>query len=286
MYRLVKLLGKGGFGAVYAAENVKTGVVDALKLKRDARKQLKREWTKLVALNGTGIPQAYWFGRVDEYWCLLMQGLELSLADKFAADKRNWSIETLARIAIQLINVLERVHEKHMVHNDIKPLNLLLDKRGQQIYLIDFGMSYYYVNRSSGVHYELPQKECDASKEGLQGIGTATFSSVRAHEHVRLSRRDDIESMAFNLAFWLNGGLPWYLSEKIERAERNKRIYAVKVATSPEELFRGHPHQMRQLLEHARALAYDAKPDYDLMRSWMRELLVERGADPNDLNPW
>ncbi len=283
-YRLVKLLGRGGFGAVYTAENVHTGVVDALKLvEHGSRKQLKREWTKLRQLGGrtdSGIPRAYWFGRIDQHWCLLMQGLGMSLADKFAADKRQWSVATVARIAIQMLDVLEFVHAKHIVHLDIKPRNWLLDRHaGERLYLIDFGLSKYYANATTGEHIEQPEGECDATKEGMLVVGTASFCSVRAHEHVRLSRRDDIEEVAYNVAFWLRGRLPWYVSESVAQTERNKQIYAVKRATSARRLFRGQPTQFRQLLAHARQLAFDEKPNYALMRKRLGELLEEKNSN-------
>jgi casein kinase I family protein HRR25 len=289
-YRLRKLLGKGGFGEVYTAENVRSGVVDAIKLEDSSapRHQLKKEWKLYTELganvnsNYTGIPRVYWFGRVEQYRCMLMQGLGMSLQGKFKVDNKIWSIETICRLAIQMINVLEFVHEKHIVHRDLKPGNILLDKQNKRLFLIDYGLSTYYADTVTGEHIAQLEQPREPAKEGAL-VGTATFCSVRAHEHVRLSRRDDIEEMSYLIAYFVRGNLPWQVSKTIEKPRRNKMIYASKKATNAELLFRGHPRQLRQLCAYSRELAYEAKPNYDQMRAWMRELLVERDADPDVL---
>ena len=58
---------------------------------------------------------------------MLMEGLGMSLQGKFKADNKIWSIETIARLGIQMINVLEFVHARYIMHRDLKPGNILLD---------------------------------------------------------------------------------------------------------------------------------------------------------------
>merc|ERR1719277_1425791 len=81
---------------------------------------------------------------------------------------------TASVIAEQMITCLQFVHSKGIVHRDIKPSNLLIGRgdRKAHIYLTDYGISTCYLD-ASGEH--LPLEE-----DGH--CGTATYSSIRAHE--------------------------------------------------------------------------------------------------------
>ena len=68
------------------------------------------------------------------------------------------------------------------------------------IYLIDFGLSKRYKN-ADGKHCEQIQRK------GL--VGTPRYASINSHNGKELSRRDDLESLAYMLIYLANGNLPW-----------------------------------------------------------------------------
>lgn len=92
------------------------------------------------------------------------------------------------------------------------------------------------------------------------------YASVNAHLGRTLSRRDDLESLAYTLAFLLQGKLPWQ-GEYEEKGKEKERFFVgrMKAETTPQSLF---PSQepFAKFFEHAVNLGFDEKPDYDKCR--------------------
>ena len=69
------------------------------------------------------------------------------------------------------------------------------------VYLIDFGLSKEYRDPSTYEHI--------SCKTNLGLTGMATFASINSHLGLELGRRDDLESLAYVLIYFLRGSLPW-----------------------------------------------------------------------------
>ena len=105
-----------------------------------------------------------------------------------------------------MISAIEDVHNKGIVHRDIKPVNFCiakdqLDPSQADIYIIDFGLSKTFM--LEGLHIPL--------RSGRKGmLGTAKYCSINTHFGYELSRRDDLESIGYTLLFFARkGNLPW-----------------------------------------------------------------------------
>ena len=138
-------------------------------------------------------------------------------------------------------------------------------KHADLVYLIDFGLSKEF--RDPNTHLHIPYKDA------LGLTGTATFASIHSHLGVELGRRDDLESLAYILIYFLCGSLPWEgLSYHL--------IVASKQNTSTLDLCHGLPVEFRVLLEYARSLSFDVKPDYGHLSHLFDELSSQEGSDP------
>ena len=106
-------------------------------------------------------------------------------------------------LAVKIIDVLEYIHGRGYVHNDIKAQNLLLGygrHNENDVYLVDFGLVCKY--KRDDVHLEYKP---DARKAH---DGTIEYTSRDAHIGAH-ARRSDLEILGYNLVHWLSGTLPW-----------------------------------------------------------------------------
>ena len=135
---------------------------------------------------------------------MCIESLGPSIADLLSFVQGTFSVKTTLMIGRRMLSVLEQLHNNGIVHLDIKPANIVIGtlQKTKEIYLIDFGISTLYVNRQTGQHI----------KYGYTGkfLGTARYASVNAHALLRLSRKDDLESLAYMLLHLCSEqGLPW-----------------------------------------------------------------------------
>ena len=84
-----------------------------------------------------------------------MELLGKSLEDIFQAQQKKFTVKTVAMIGIQMLDRLEFIHSKNIIHRDIKPDNFVLglDNKSHIIYILDFGLSKKF--RSSRTHQHI-----------------------------------------------------------------------------------------------------------------------------------
>lgn len=82
---------------------------------------------------------------------MLMDLLGSSLEDLFNDHGKRLSLKTALQIGEQMIDRIETIHEKHVVHRDIKPDNFLMGvgKNAHIVYIVDFGLSKKYIQEST-----------------------------------------------------------------------------------------------------------------------------------------
>ena len=116
---------------------------------------------------------------------------------------------------ISAINIIKNVHNQGIIHRDIKPDNFLLRKNNSgvdEIILIDFGLSKYYLNKN--IHME--------ERKDRKLIGTAKFASLNVHNGIEISRRDDIESLCYTFITLYGKQLPW--TKIIDQYDKNSDL--------------------------------------------------------------
>ena len=140
--------------------------------------------------------------------------------------KGKFTHKTGALIALQVICRLEFLHSKGFIHRDIKPENFLIGagKRANTIFMIDFGLAKRYLDPKTGKHIRL--------KGNKSAIGTIRYTSLAASQGYEQGRKDDMESVAYLLSYFLRGGnLPW-IGLKMKSSARYKKISELKRDTS------------------------------------------------------
>ncbi len=148
-YRVLEIIGAGGMGLVYKAEDLKLGRQVALKflpqeLASDsvALQRFEREAQTASSLNHPNICTIYEVEEHEGQPFLVMELLQGgTLRDRLASPAANAvPLDQLLNIATQICDGLQAAHERGIVHRDIKPANLFLTASGQ-VKILDFGLA-------------------------------------------------------------------------------------------------------------------------------------------------
>lgn len=198
-----------------------------------------------------------------------------SLEDLFGYCSRHFSVKTVLMLADQMIDRIEYVHSKLLIHRDIKPDNFLMG-RGRlcnKLYLIDFGLAKRYRDRRTKQHIFY--------RHDKNLTGTARYASINAHFGIEQSRRDDMESIGYVLMYFNRGSLPWQGLKAATKKQKYERISQKKLSTPIEVLCKGFPTEFAMYLNYCRGMRFEDAPDYMYLRQLFRILLrtLDRNFD-------
>ena len=200
-----------------------------------------------------------------------MELLDKSLEDLFQQRQKNFPLKTVCLIAQQMIDRLEYIHNKNIIHRDIKPDNFVMGLNMSHIvYILDFGLSKKY--RSSRTHQHI--RFCSNKKL----TGTARYASINALKGCEQSRRDDLEAIGYVLMYFLRGSLPWQGLKVNKGEDRYKKIYIKKKNTSAESLCEGFPNEFRDYVNYTRKLGFEDDPDYNYLKGLFLKVLEKENS--------
>ena len=173
------------------------------------------------------------------------------------------------------LSCIEYIHSRNIIHRDLKPENLLIGvgPRSNRIHIIDFGLSNQYRDPETNIH--IPYRD------DFPLIGTARYASLNAHMGIEHSRRDDIESLAYILIYFMHGRLPW---EGVTKAEKRQVIIRKKkAAITSEMLCEGIPAEFQLCLQYAHSLGFSARPNYQYLRDLFSNLHQQHANNDSEI---
>ena len=267
-------LGSGAFGEIYKGKNITLNMDIAIKcesIKNNHHQRLKYEAGVLKYLNcgqyppPLGIPALYDFIPSQNYNYMIMELLGPSLEDLFDLCGRKFSLKTILSLGDQMLCRIEFIHSIHLIHRDIKPDNFLMGLYNKKsiVYICDFGLCKKFRDQN-GKHIPF--------KDGRSLTGTARYASIYSHFGYELSRRDDLESLAYSLIYFSRGSLPWMGIKAKNKNEKYNKIFEKKLNSSITLLCDKLPKEFIDFIHYIKDLAFEDKPDYQYLKSLLGKI--------------
>lgn len=213
-YLITRLLGEGGMGKVYLAEQligktirkvaIKTLHTEFIRNKKIVAR-FKREYEVMSLLEHENIVRFYDYGELENKApYMVMEYVDGEILGK-GEKKKRWEIEEIEKVMVQVGRALMEAHKKGIVHRDLKPENIIVMKKGtgiseeyEVIKLVDFGIAKQEKEK---------EEDTRLTAEG-SFVGTMAYMSPEQLLRGEADRRSDIYSMGVMVYELVTGECP------------------------------------------------------------------------------
>jgi serine/threonine protein kinase len=202
-FRIDALVGQGGMGSVYRVTDLATTATMALKIldggvvgQAGGLPRFRREIEVLQKLDHPAIPTIYDSGIVDGEMYFVAAFIEGDNLREIIRREGAFPVDRTLAIVSAVGDALNKAHEHGVIHRDVKPHNIMIDRDGG-VHLLDFGLA-----RGVGID----MKTITAS--GMI-VGTPEYMSPEQFEGSRVDARSDIYSLGVVMFQMLTGSLPF-----------------------------------------------------------------------------
>ena len=200
-YEIVRLLGQGGMGAVYQAHDKELERQVAIKVIRadmaanpEILRRFKQELILARQITHKNVIRIFDLGQADGIKFITMEYIEGENLQAVLRQKKKLAPAEAASILAQVCRALEAAHNEGVIHRDLKPQNIMLDKTGRA-YVMDFGIARSMLG--SGM-----------TQTGAL-IGTPDYMSPEQAKGQTLDARSDLFSIGIIFYEMLSGQVPF-----------------------------------------------------------------------------
>src|SRR5262249_19768062 len=211
-HEITALLGKGGMGEVYRAQDLKLKrdvaikvLPDEFSLDNDRVQRLQREAEVLASLNHPNIAAIYGFQEAGRTRFLVLELVDgETLAERI--QRGPIPIEEALSISISLCDALEAAHDKGVIHRDLKPANVKITSDGK-VKVLDFGLAKAIEGNSPDAALSNSPTMINSFGATNAGviIGTAAYMSPEQARGFAADRRSDLFAFGCVLYEMLSG---------------------------------------------------------------------------------
>ncbi|WP_257458606.1 serine/threonine-protein kinase [Archangium lipolyticum] len=214
-FRVLRVLGQGGMGAVYVAEQLGLGRHVALKVMHPHiasapgfSERFQREAQVLARLRHPGSVEVYDYGLDSGFLYLAMELVSGETVESLLRREGSLPVLRAVDLTVQVLEVLEAAHVLGIIHRDLKPANLFLERHDgrERVKVLDFGLAAL----GGELNVRLTQ-------EGM-AVGTPGFMSPEQMRGLPLDGRSDLYSVGCVLYELLTGVPPFPVMVSAETA--------------------------------------------------------------------
>ena len=212
-YRVVALIGKGGMGEVYLAQDTRLARRIALKLlsgsltlERERVRRFQQEARAASALNHPNILTIHEIGQIETLHFIATEFIDgVTLRERVTHTRM--TVQEVLDVAVQVASALVASHAARVVHRDIKPENIMIRRDGI-VKVLDFGIAKLLEPHSPVNDLEAPTGVMMNTSPGVM-IGTVSYMSPEQARGVEVDARTDIWSFGVMLYEMLFGRVPF-----------------------------------------------------------------------------
>lgn len=211
-YRIVSLLGRGGMGEVYLAEDKRLHRKVALKLSptrfmNDAERarRFEREARTVSSLNHPNIVTIFDIGQDGGLWFMATEFIEGRTLRQVLDESKPLRMPEVFRIASQIADALQAAHDVGIIHRDIKPDNVMLRRDGY-VKVLDFGLAKVAEKQTE---VELTLSSVSSLTEAGLVMGTVNYMSPEQARGLNVDERTDIFSLGVVIYQMIASRLPF-----------------------------------------------------------------------------
>ncbi len=232
-YKILELLGRGGMGAVFLADDLQLKRRPALKIidstvfgNTDNIRRFEREARSASKISHPNVAHVYEFGQDEQFYFLAMEYIDGKTLREIIKENA-FDEKRAVKIIRQIAEALAAAHEKNIIHRDIKPENVIVTEN-ELVKVLDFGIAKTGEKKSEDETVSLLDASVLETTPGLI-VGTTAYMSPEQVREQKLDERTDLWSLGVIFYEMLAGKRPF------EGATRNDTIAAI-LKSEPEKI--------------------------------------------------
>ena len=202
-YRILRLLGQGGMGFVFHAEDAALRRPVALKVMRpeleqdeDGLERFLREARLMASIKHDHLVTVYQVGQEGRLPYLAMELLQGESLDHWMKQSRKVSVSDVLRLSREIVSGLAVIHRHGLIHRDVKPANIWLESPGGRVKILDFGLA------------RIAKDEARLTQPGMV-LGTPAFMAPEQARGESVDARGDLFSLGCILYELSSGTRPF-----------------------------------------------------------------------------